>query len=80
MKPATVTNLIVILQWGNNGGEGEGEVEIIHMCIYMYNRVTIRLNAKKGSETSKSSNFKKGWPGDKIGMARSWCKVMHAVT
>ena len=29
-----VMNLIVILQWGNKGGEGEGEVEIIHMCIY----------------------------------------------
>ena len=50
-----VTNLIVvILQWGNKGGEGEGEVEIIHMCIYMYNWVTTCLNAKKGSETSKS--------------------------
>ena len=30
-----VTNLIVILQWGNKGGEGEEEVEIIHMCIYL---------------------------------------------
>ena len=39
-----VTNLIVILQWGNKGGEGEGEVEIIHMCIYMYTRVTTCLN------------------------------------
>ena len=39
-KPAIlVTNLIVILLWGNKGGEGEGEVEIIHMCIYMYTRV-----------------------------------------
>ena len=27
-----ITNLIVILQWGNKGGEGE--VDIIHMCIY----------------------------------------------
>ena len=36
-KPAilVVTNLIVILQWGKKGGEGEGEVKIIHMCIYM---------------------------------------------
>ena len=50
-----VTNLIVILQWGNKGGEGEGEVEIIHMCIYMYTRVTTCLNEiKKGGETSKS--------------------------
>ena len=39
-----VTNLIVVLQWGNKGGEGEGEVEIIHMCIYMYTRVTTCLN------------------------------------
>ena len=33
-----VTNLIVILQWGNKGEEGEGEVEveIIHMCIYVH--------------------------------------------
>ena len=50
-----VTNLIVILQWGNKGGEGEGKVEIIHMCIYMYTQVTICLNEiKKGGETSKS--------------------------
>ena len=42
-----VTNLIIILQWGNKGGEGEGEV-------YMYTRVTTCLNAKKGGETSKS--------------------------
>ena len=31
-----VTNLIVTVQWGNKGAEGEGEVEIIHMYIYMY--------------------------------------------
>ena len=46
-----------ILQWGNKGGEGEGEVEIIHnMCIYMHTRVTTFtcLNeTKKGGETSK---------------------------
>ena len=30
-----ITNLIVILQWGKKGGEGEGEVEIVHMCVYM---------------------------------------------
>ena len=68
-----VTNLIIILQWGNKGGEGEGEV-------YMYTRVTTCLNAKKGGETSKSKILrilKRGWPtcikskGDKIGMAWS---------
>ena len=31
-----VTNLIVILQWGNKGGEGEGEVEIIHVYSGYY--------------------------------------------
>ena len=44
---------IVILQWGNKGEKGEGEVEIIHICIYMYTRVTTCLNAKEGGETSK---------------------------
>ena len=45
-----------ILQWGNKGGEEEGEVEIIHMCIYLYTRVTTCLNeTKKGGETSKSN-------------------------
>ena len=33
-----VRNLLVVLQWGNRGGEGEGEVgkNIIHynMCIF----------------------------------------------
>ena len=40
-------NNTVLLQWGNKGGEGEGEV-------YMYTRVATCLNAKKGGETSKS--------------------------
>ena len=74
-----VTHLIVKLQWGNKGGEGEKEVETI-MCIYMYTRVTTCLNAKKGGEPSKSKLLRLlkrgilGWPtckGDKIGIAWS---------
>ena len=54
-----VTNLIVILQWGNKGGEGEWEVEIIHMCIYMYTRVTTCLNETKKGVNQKFFEFKK---------------------
>ena len=51
-KPAIlVTNLIVVLQWGNKGGEGEGEVG----NNYVHIRVAACLNeTKKGGETSKS--------------------------
>ena len=72
-----VTNLIVILQWGNMGGEGEGEVEIIHMCIYMCTWVTTCLNAKKRKILQLLKRGIYGWPtcikskGDKIGMAWS---------
>ena len=50
-----VTNLIVVLQWGNKGGEGEGEVVRIIICAYTCIRVATCLNeTKKGGETSKS--------------------------
>ena len=51
-----VRNLLVVLQWGNKGGEGEGEVgyNIIHYMI-VHIRVAACLNeTKKGGETSKS--------------------------
>ena len=52
-----VVKLIVILQWGNKGGEGEGEVEIIHMCIYMYTRVTTCLNEIKKEARQVNQKF-----------------------
>ena len=58
-KPAilVVRNLIVVLQWGNKGGEGEGDSRsgLEYYTLYVHIRVAACLNeAKKGGETSKS--------------------------
>ena len=49
-------NLIVVLQLGNKGGEGEGEVGYNIMIVHI--RVAACLKeTKKGGETSKSIEF-----------------------
>ena len=53
-----VRNLIVVLQWGNKGGEGEGEVgkNIIHY-MYIFRLLPVWMKLKKEAKQVNQKLF-----------------------